>query len=126
MKQEIAWKGVALKGMARYEINNIGEVRFAMTRQRIPPTIVGNSERFYTLMYYGREKKFLISELLEHTFGMRSVEEIQDYNSKVKIEPFSAQFSKNEDDYGGRGGGEWEEIKEFLRKTKRINRNGMS
>ncbi len=41
-------------------------------------------------------------------------------------EPQSAMFSKNEDDYGGRGGGEWEEIRHLAKMASQLIKNQRS
>ena len=124
MKHKIEWRKIKIRGLGNYEVSNLGDVRSAFNRHRVDIQIVRGKERYYNLKKSGKEEPFLISELLESTFPLEYLK--KDSQIAQKMYPESDQLSQNEDDYGGRGGGEWQEIKEFLEQKRIIHRNGMS
>lgn len=109
MKHTLEWKTIKMRGLLKYSISNVGDVRSNFNLKIIEP-----ENNHVTLIRNGSRKKFSVRDLLAATFGENSIL-LDDRISKE--DPPNKMFSKNEDDYGERGGGEWMEIRAEARKA---------
>lgn len=107
------WKAINIKGLERYQISNLSNVRIKWNKQILPK----KDEIYIRLLRYSKSEMFLLERLFRITFDPAFTED--DLHQKfMSPDPV---FSKNEDDYGL--GGEsvhWQELRKEVVKIKFI------
>ena len=111
--EEEKWKAINIKGLDRYQISNLSNVRIRWNKQILP-----KSEFIYIrLLRNSKPEMFLVERLFRATFDPTFTEE----SLHQKFMRPNPVFSKNEDDYGLGGNSMfWEELRKEIAKIKFI------
>ncbi len=116
MKETVRWKKVLRNGLSRYQVSDNAQIRIKLTRKVLPFSAERNGEKMVSLTFFGKPKTFSINELMFQTFK-KTTEKMYDDVPDIEFLAKTERFSENEEDYGGRGGGEWEEIRVLAKKA---------
>ena len=112
---KVEWRLINKAGLKRYSMNQMGDIRSESTRVAIDFRYNDKGERYVVLIYRGKERDFIVSHMIEITFpDLRNAHGGREV-VRIILPAKDRRLSTNEDDYGGKGGGEWEEIRDLAK-----------